>query len=147
MSSIKMANVLCKIRCGTWKLLLRIYEPFKVHEHSDHLWSEILYFLMIKFGCLFLLGKLLLVHFYVVEWVLFSFFSIFCMTLFGDYTPSATPRNYSMFFIHSRLTPTRAAAKEIIYITCKEQKIAHVTNFNKLFQLLKLTFHSIRPFL
>ena len=28
-----MANVLCKIRCGTWKLLLGIYEPFKVHEH------------------------------------------------------------------------------------------------------------------
>ena len=41
---------------------------------------------MIKFGCLFLLGKPLLVHFCVVEWVLFSFFSIFCMTLFGDYT-------------------------------------------------------------
>ena len=75
MSPIKMANVLCKIRCGTWKLLLRIFEPIKVHEHSDHLWSEILYFLMIKFGCLFLLGKPLLVHFCVVEWVLFSFFS------------------------------------------------------------------------
>ena len=69
-----MANVLCKIRCGTWKLLLRIYEPFKVHEHSDHLWSEILYFLMIKFGCLFLLGNYC--------WFIFVSWSGYCSVSF-----------------------------------------------------------------
>ena len=147
MSPIKMANVLCKIRCGTWKLLLRIYEPFKVHEHSDHLWSEILYFLMIKFGCLFLLGKLLLVHFCVVEWVLFSFFSIFCMTLFGDYThPRHQETTQCSLFTPDWLRHEQLR-KKLYTLRAKTKKIAHVTNFNKLFQLLKLTFHSIRPFL
>ena len=41
-------------------------------------------------GCFLVLRKLLLVSFCVVVWVLFSVFSIFCITSLV----SATPRNY-----------------------------------------------------
>ena len=74
MSPIKMANVLCKIRCGTWKLLLRIYEPFKVHEHSDHLRCEILYFWWLNLVVCFCWGNYC--------WLIFVSWSGYCSVSF-----------------------------------------------------------------
>ena len=45
------------------------------------------------FGCFLVLRKLLFVSFCVVVWVLFSVFSIFCITSLV----SATPRNHPFF--------------------------------------------------
>ena len=47
-----------------------------------------------SFGCFLVLRKLLLVSFCVVVWVLFSVFSIFCITSLV----SATPRNHPSFW-------------------------------------------------
>ena len=48
---------------------------------------------MANFGCFLVLRKLLFVSFCVVVWVLFSVFSIFCITSLV----SATPRNHPNF--------------------------------------------------
>ena len=48
---------------------------------------------MAYFGCFLVLRKLLFVSFCVVVWVLFSVFSIFCITSLV----SATPRNHPYF--------------------------------------------------
>ena len=50
-----------------------------------------------SFGCFLVLRKLLSVRFCVVVWVLFSVFSIFCITSLV----SATPRNHHSFTVRA----------------------------------------------
>ena len=52
---------------------------------------------VVKWGCFLVLRKLLLVRFCVVVWVLFSVFSIFCITSLV----SATPRNHLKWCHHA----------------------------------------------
>ena len=54
-----------------------------------------------SFGCFLVLRKLLFVSFCVVVWVLFSVFSIFCITSLV----SATPRNHPSFVKFSTIPP------------------------------------------
>ena len=51
------------------------------------------------YGCFLVLRKLLLVSFCVVVWVLFSVFSIFCITSLV----SATPRNHPFYTVLSKV--------------------------------------------
>ena len=129
MSPIKMANVLCKIRCGTWKLLLRIYEPFKVHEHSDHLWSEILYFWWLNLVVCFCWGN----H----CWFIFVSWSGYCSVSFQ-----------SSVWRYLVITPIRDTKKllNVLYSiqtdsdtsSCERNYIHYVQRAKKLHTLLTL---------
>ena len=75
------------------------------------------------FGCFLVLRKLLFVSFCVVVWVLFSVFSIFCITSLV----SATPRNHPIFSV------TRDFSQFfVMLINTKPDRAADLTKFAKI---------------
>ena len=139
-----MANVLCKIRRWTRKLLLRIYEPIKVHEHSDH--QRYCIFWWLNLVVCFCWGN----H----CWFIFVLWRGYCSVSFQRFvwrhlviTPIHDTKKLLNVLYWLRTLRHDQLRKKLYTLRAKSKKIAHVTNFNKLFQLLNLTFHSVRPFL
>ena len=81
-----------KLRESTYNLWIERKEALGLHGITNNDFAEMLLHqqLIRERGCFLVLRKLLFVSFCVVVWVLFSVFSIFCITSLV----SATPRNH-----------------------------------------------------